>query len=117
MRLFGKKDRSQHWQQISEVLMKLRGLGQWRGREIRLSHMYMIRFPFEALDKDQPQREIVLHLEENMKDLWAEEIPGGQKIYLSTFHGDLEKFLTEVLSRVRQRPYLRSEKDKATYRN
>ena len=104
------------WAAVRAELQRLRGHNLLRARVYEFERQNLIRLPLEARGEAPPAAEVQLHLTADPSDLWAEVLPGGERLEASAFEGDLRQFMAALAARVRQRPYLRTAAKTASYR-
>ncbi|MEO0896333.1 MAG: hypothetical protein AAFY71_08050 [Bacteroidota bacterium] len=55
-------------------------------------------------------------MSEKLEEIYASYVPGDTQIFLLDFELNVDKFLSTIVQEVRQRTYIRTYKDKTTYR-
>ncbi|MCI4669344.1 MAG: hypothetical protein MRZ79_14510 [Bacteroidia bacterium] len=102
-----------NWELILSKLQLIRGKGLWRGSAIQLRSSNLLRIPFEG----KPVHEASIHIKDELKEVFASFTKDNRLIFLKDFDLNVDNFLMEVLKEVRPQAYIRTNKDKATYRH
>ncbi|MEL6672318.1 MAG: hypothetical protein AAFR61_09000 [Bacteroidota bacterium] len=100
------------WQEITQILRKLRGQNLLRARAEEFRNKNLLRFSFEDRKSQLQDQAIWLHVTATLQDCWAEIIPGQEKMEADS----LEALLRAIAARLRQTDYIRTELKQATYR-
>ena len=104
-------------EKIRKELRKLRGRNLFRGREDYYPQQGLFRIEVELRGEGTLRSEVVIHLMDLEQELWAEILPGGEKLMLKAFEDKMDQFLMAILERCRgEKPYLKTRSKIADYR-
>lgn len=117
MILSKRKATEKNWELILSSLQAKRGQGLWRGTFIQLRPKNQLRILLEALDSRPSNEEVSIYIQPKAEDIYADFSHREKVLRLKDFEMDVDNFLEEILKEVRQRTYIRTNKDKANYRD
>ena len=104
------------FERIRKEVRRLRGQNRFRGNEYYFQARGLIRIPLENRKSKMEAGYFVIHAQKGEAELWAEEVPRGECLYLRDFEMDLGKFIEAVVDRSRGSGYLHTNAQTATYR-
>ncbi|WNJ21459.1 hypothetical protein [Pontibacter sp. G13] len=105
----------QMWNDIEDIIRKLRGDNQLRGPIQILRNRDLIMIPFEPVSGVLSDQAVHLHLKNPLEDSFAHILPGEEVLSMEEGQS-MDQFIAKLISISRQRNYLKTHLKSTEYR-